>query len=174
MLIEQNGDVLTVRRLKDPAEEKRKLKALVADLRAIGAPPDVQARDPFEFPERPASSVAFPSTALQRRLHPRELASRFLIPYIRVYPKGFGMNAVSSKTFKSGNSVALRLPRALGIAAGVEMRIEKDGDALVVRPARNPAAEKAKLRRLIDALEPCRRPARLPDATRSSLPSGLD
>lgn len=53
MVIEQNGDVLTVRRLKDPAEEKRKLKALVADLRAIGRPLDVQTRDPFDFPDRP-------------------------------------------------------------------------------------------------------------------------
>ena len=63
------------------------------------------------------------------------------------------MNAVSSKTFKSGNSVALRLPRTLGIGADVEMRIEKDGDALVVRPVRDPAAEKAKLMRLIGTLE---------------------
>jgi antitoxin VapB len=63
------------------------------------------------------------------------------------------MNAVNSKTFKSGNSVALRLPRALGIAADVEMRIEKEGDALVVRPARDAAKEKAKVRRLVEALE---------------------
>ena len=63
------------------------------------------------------------------------------------------MNAVSSKTFKSGNSVALRLPRALGIAADVEMRIEKEGDTLLVRPARDAAAEKAKVRRLVAALE---------------------
>jgi antitoxin VapB len=63
------------------------------------------------------------------------------------------MNAVNSKTFKSGNSIALRLPRALGIEADVEMRIEKDGDALVIRPAKDPAAEKAKLRRLIERLD---------------------
>jgi len=63
------------------------------------------------------------------------------------------MNAVSSKTFRSGNSVALRLPRALGIPADVEMRIEKEGDFLVVRPARDPAAEKAKVARLVEALE---------------------
>jgi antitoxin VapB len=62
------------------------------------------------------------------------------------------MNAVSSKTFKSGNSVALRLPRALGIGADVEMRIEKEGDILVVRPARDATAEKAKVRRLAAAL----------------------
>ncbi|MEA3014847.1 MAG: antitoxin VapB [Sphingomonadales bacterium] len=53
MLIEQNGDVLTVRRLKDPAEEKRKLTALVEALRALPRPPEVEAREPFEFPERP-------------------------------------------------------------------------------------------------------------------------
>jgi antitoxin VapB len=63
------------------------------------------------------------------------------------------MNAVSSRTFKSGNSVALRLPRALGIEADVEMRIEKEGNTLVVRPARDPAAEKARLRRLVATLE---------------------
>ena len=33
---------------------------------------------------------------------------------------------VRSKTFKSGNSVALRLPKALGIAEGVEMRVREE------------------------------------------------
>jgi antitoxin VapB len=70
-----------------------------------------------------------------------------------VYTKEEAMNAVNSKTFRSGNSIALRLPRALGIAADIEMRIEQEGEALVVRPARSPAAEKAKLRRLIEALD---------------------
>jgi antitoxin VapB len=62
------------------------------------------------------------------------------------------MNAVRSRTFKSGNSVALRLPCALGVAADVEMRIEKEGDALIVRPAGGPVAEKAKVRRLVEVL----------------------
>lgn len=54
MLIEQNGDVLTIRRVSDPAEEKRKLIELMADLDAIGRPADgVQPREPFEFPDRP-------------------------------------------------------------------------------------------------------------------------
>ena len=36
-----------------PTGEKARLLALLADLKAIGAPPDgVQKRDPFEFPER--------------------------------------------------------------------------------------------------------------------------
>lgn len=54
MLIEQDGDVLTVRRAVDPAEEKRKLLQMLDDLAAIGPPPGgVQPRDSFEFPERP-------------------------------------------------------------------------------------------------------------------------
>ena len=54
MLIEQNGDVLTVRRAVDPAERKQRLLDMLARLQAIGAPADgVQERDPFEFPDRP-------------------------------------------------------------------------------------------------------------------------
>jgi antitoxin VapB len=71
------------------------------------------------------------------------------------------MNAVNSKTFKSGNSVALRLPRALGIAADVEMRIEKDGDALVIRPVKDPAEEKRKLAELVAALRALPNPGEL-------------
>lgn len=62
------------------------------------------------------------------------------------------MNHISSKTFKSGNSVALRLPRALGVEPGAEMRIERDGDALIVRPAVDAAAEKAKVLRLVELM----------------------
>lgn len=54
MLIEQDGDVLTVRRVVDPAAEKQELIDLLADLAAIGRPADgVQKRLPFEMPERP-------------------------------------------------------------------------------------------------------------------------
>ena len=53
MLIERNGDVLTVRRLKDPAEEKRKLLELVGALRALPRPDDVEKRERIEFPDRP-------------------------------------------------------------------------------------------------------------------------
>lgn len=54
MSIEQNGDVLTVRRVVDLAAEKRKLRQMLDDLAAIGAPADgVQPRDPFELPDRP-------------------------------------------------------------------------------------------------------------------------
>lgn len=53
MVIEQKGDVLTIRRLKDPAEEKRKLLELVEALRALPRPDQVEKREEIEFPDRP-------------------------------------------------------------------------------------------------------------------------
>lgn len=53
IVIEQEGDLLTLRRLKDPAEEKRKLLALVEALRSLPAPGEVEQREPIEFPDRP-------------------------------------------------------------------------------------------------------------------------
>lgn len=41
---------------------------------------------------------------------------------------------IRSKTFKSGNSVALRLPKALGIAEGVEMRVREEQGRYIVEP----------------------------------------
>ena len=40
----------------------------------------------------------------------------------------------TTKTFKSGNSVAVRLPKALGIPAGVEMRVREDQGRYVLEP----------------------------------------
>ena len=39
-----------------------------------------------------------------------------------------------TRSFKSGNSVAVRLPRALGVPAGVEFELEKEGDVIHLRP----------------------------------------
>ena len=41
---------------------------------------------------------------------------------------------VRAKTFKSGNSVALRLPKALGIREGVEMAVREEQGRYVVEP----------------------------------------
>lgn len=68
------------------------------------------------------------------------------------------MNAVSSKTFKSGNSVALRLPKALAIGPDIEMTIEKNGDVLTIRPVLDPAEEKRKLLAFLDDLAALPRP----------------
>jgi antitoxin VapB len=45
---------------------------------------------------------------------------------------------VRAKTFKSGNSVALRLPKALGIKEGVEMKVREEQGRYVVEPVEPP------------------------------------
>jgi antitoxin VapB len=44
----------------------------------------------------------------------------------------------TAKTFKSGNSVALRLPKALGIKEGMEMKVREEDGNLIVAPADRP------------------------------------
>jgi antitoxin VapB len=40
----------------------------------------------------------------------------------------------TTKTFKSGNSIAVRLPKALGIEAGTEMRVREEQGKYVLEP----------------------------------------
>jgi antitoxin VapB len=63
------------------------------------------------------------------------------------------MGAHATKTFKSGNSEAVRLPQGVGFGIGVAVHIERDGDRVVITPARNPAEEKARLLALLADLE---------------------
>jgi len=71
---------------------------------------------------------------------PGALARKPYIPYIP------NMSApIHTRTFKSGNSVAVRLPRGLAIAADVEVVLEQRGDEIVLRPVKDPVAEKQKL-----------------------------
>jgi antitoxin VapB len=41
---------------------------------------------------------------------------------------------VRTRTFKSGNSVAVRLPKSLGVEAGVEMIVREERGRYVVEP----------------------------------------
>jgi antitoxin VapB len=45
---------------------------------------------------------------------------------------------IRAKTFKSGNSVALRLPKVLGIKEGVEMKVREEQGRYVVEPVEAP------------------------------------
>ena len=40
----------------------------------------------------------------------------------------------TTRTFKSGNSIAVRLPKALGIKEGTEMRIREERGTYVLEP----------------------------------------
>lgn len=44
----------------------------------------------------------------------------------------------TTKTFKSGNSVAVRLPKALGIEAGTEVRVRQEQGRLIIEPLDQP------------------------------------
>ena len=48
------------------------------------------------------------------------------------------MKAVASRTFKSGNSEAVRLPKAVAYGAEVELTIVRSGDVLTIYPTRPP------------------------------------
>ena len=45
---------------------------------------------------------------------------------------------IRAKTFKSGNSLALRLPKALGIKEGVEMTVREEQGRYIVEPVEEP------------------------------------
>lgn len=42
----------------------------------------------------------------------------------------------TTKVFKSGNSLAVRLPRDIAFAEGTEVVVRRDGESLIVAPAR--------------------------------------
>ena len=44
----------------------------------------------------------------------------------------------TTRTFKSGNSIAVRLPKSLGIAAGTEMRVREEKGKYVLEPVKKP------------------------------------
>jgi len=63
------------------------------------------------------------------------------------------MGIVDSKTFKSGNSIAVRLPKEIAFAADTRVTIERNGDVITIRPAADAAKEKKRLLDLVALLE---------------------
>jgi antitoxin VapB len=55
------------------------------------------------------------------------------------------MIEIDTRTFKSGNSVALRLPKELGVVEGIEVTVRKVGDTLEVTPKQKPRMTPAEL-----------------------------
>ena len=50
------------------------------------------------------------------------------------------MTATTTRTFRSGNSEAVRLPKDIAFGADVELTIVRSGDVLTIYPARPPIA----------------------------------
>lgn len=59
---------------------------------------------------------------------------------------------IHTKAFKSGNSVAVRLPKGLGVAADTEMEIIRQGRDILLRRVVDPVKEKAKIAELVRKL----------------------
>jgi antitoxin VapB len=58
-----------------------------------------------------------------------------------------------TKTFKSGNSVAVRLPKGFAIPADAEVELAKSGDTITLRLARNPEEARRRMREAWEAME---------------------
>lgn len=48
------------------------------------------------------------------------------------------MSAVLTKTFRNGNSQAVRLPKSIAFGDGVELRVERRGDVVTLQPNYGP------------------------------------
>jgi antitoxin VapB len=57
-------------------------------------------------------------------------------------------NPIPTKTFKSGNSVAVRLPKGLGVAPDTAMEIVRQGTDLLLRRVADLAQERAMIAEL--------------------------
>lgn len=55
------------------------------------------------------------------------------------------MGAIETRTFKSGNSVAVRLPKELGIPAGTRLKIERTANGITIQPTTDADEEKREL-----------------------------
>jgi antitoxin VapB len=58
-----------------------------------------------------------------------------------------------TRTFKSGNSVAVRLPKGFEIPDGMDVELDKAGDTVTIRLARDPEDVRRRMRQLLDDLE---------------------
>ena len=65
---------------------------------------------------------------------------------------------VHTKTFKSGNSVAVRLPKGFAIPADTEVIMERRETEIVLRPAVDPVIAKKALLDMLDDLQKLPKP----------------
>jgi antitoxin VapB len=70
-------------------------------------------------------------------------------------------NHFHTKTFKSGNSVAVRLPKGFAIPEGAEVELDKTGNVVTIRLTRDPAEEKARMLKMLDDLSAMPKPRQI-------------
>ena len=62
------------------------------------------------------------------------------------------MNAIDTKSFKSGNSVAVRFPRGTGLQPDRDWTITREGEEYRLRPKADPTEAKRRVKQLVDDL----------------------
>ena len=65
---------------------------------------------------------------------------------------------IHTRTFKSGNSVAVRLPKTFAIPADTEVVLEKAGDRVTIRLARDEVEARRRFHEWLDMLKALPRP----------------
>ena len=74
------------------------------------------------------------------------------------------MKSFASRTFKSGNSEAVRLPKGAAYGAEIEVTIIRSGDVLTIYPARPPITA------LAQRLEALARPTKVEARDQDTIP----
>jgi antitoxin VapB len=74
------------------------------------------------------------------------------------------MKSFASRTFKSGNSEAVRLPKGVAYGAEIEVTIIRSGDVLTIYPTRPPIAA------LAQRLEALAKPAQIEVRDQETIP----
>lgn len=67
--------------------------------------------------------------------------------------------AVHTRTFKSGNSIAVRLPKGFGIPEGVELELDRTGDVVTLRVIRDAEQDRAAMLAGLEALKALPKPS---------------
>lgn len=75
------------------------------------------------------------------------------------------MTVIRTKTFRSGNSEAIRLPRDVAFGEGVELTIVKSGDVMTIFPA-----PKISIREMIARLQALPQPSSIETRDEEPLP----
>jgi antitoxin VapB len=56
---------------------------------------------------------------------------------------------IHARTFKSGNSEAVRLPKGVGFGIGTDLRVERDGERVILTPVAEPGAHRREMAQLL-------------------------
>lgn len=62
------------------------------------------------------------------------------------------MPTTTARTFKSGNSEAVRLPKGFGFGPGTEVRIEREGGRVVLTAVDDEAEQRRRFRAMLDKM----------------------